>query len=53
VTEERVPAWGLRVIAEEQLRMAASGAVSLFRSPLSALAALQHHDVGFLRKKEF
>lgn len=32
------PAWGLRVIAEEQLRMAAAGSVSFFRSPLSALA---------------
>lgn len=32
------PAWGLRVIAEEQLRMAASGSASLFRSPLSAVA---------------
>lgn len=32
------PAWGLRVIAEEQLRMAANGNVSFFRSPLSAIA---------------
>lgn len=32
------PAWGLRVVAEEQLRLAAAGYYSAFRSPLSALA---------------
>jgi hypothetical protein len=44
------PAWGVRVVGEEQLRMAAVGLASIGRHPISALAwALGNPDEHFIK----